>query len=236
MLIDTTTRTHAPEIMDDFSLHGTELRTTLDQISRINRLLGGNGITRDGVVKLLAKFPKNYEITIADFGCGNGDMLRMLSDYGYRHDWHFKLIGVDANADTIGYARELSAVYPNISYIEMDIFSPDFDLLEYDIALCTLTLHHFTESELLQLLEKLKRKVTVGIVVNDLHRSALAYRLFQFAGWALRLNKMSKNDGLVSILRGFKRNELEAFAQKLNLKSSIRWKWAFRYQWIISKI
>ncbi len=236
MLIDTTHRTDAPEIMDDFTMQGQELRDTLDQIARINRILGGNRITLDGVKKLLARFPKDYEITIADLGCGNGDMLRMLSDFGLRQDWHFKLIGVDANADTVRYARELSAVYPNISYVPIDIFSADFDALQYDIALCTLTLHHFSEDELLHLLTKLKRKVTVGIVVNDLHRSSLAYRLFQLAGWVFRLKKMPRNDGLISILRGFKRAELEVFSQQLHLNSTIRWKWAFRYQWIISKI
>lgn len=235
-MIDTTTRTDAPEIMDDFSMQGKELRDTLDQIARINRLLGGNRITVDGVKKLLSKFPKDYEITLVDLGCGNGDMLRALSDYGYRKNWRFKLIGIDANPDTVRYARELSASYPNIGYQTIDIFSADFESLEYDIALCTLTLHHFNESEILYLMRLLKSKITVGIVVNDLHRNALAYRLFQLVGWLFRLKPMPRNDGLVSILRGFKRTELSTFSQKLNLNANIRWKWAFRYQWIISKI
>jgi heme/copper-type cytochrome/quinol oxidase subunit 2 len=45
---------------------------------------------------------------------------------------------------------------------------------------------------------------------------------------------MSKEDGLVSILRGFKKPELEQYSKKLDFKNySIQWKWAFRYQWII---
>jgi SAM-dependent methyltransferase len=237
MLIDTSTRTNAAEIMDDFSMEGDALRDTLDQIASINRLLGGNDITLKGVQKLLAKMPKSEEITIVDLGCGNGDMLRMLSDYANKNDWNFKLIGVDANLDTIHYARELSAVYPNISYIPEDIFSAGFETLEYDIALCTLTLHHFSEAEVLQLLQLLKKRANIGIVVNDLHRNALAYRLFQLICFVFRLKEMPKKDGLVSILRGFKRNELVQISKKLNISNyTIRWKWAFRYQWIISKI
>ena len=39
------------------------------------------------------------------------------------------------------------------------------------------------------------------------------------------------------ILRGFKKEELHYFSKQLNFKKrTIRWKWAFRYQWIISKI
>jgi hypothetical protein len=47
---------------------------------------------------------------------------------------------------------------------------------------------------------------------------------------------MSREDGLVSILRGFKKDELIRFSEKLNLTNyKIQWKWAFRYQWIIRK-
>ena len=237
MLIDTTNRTNAPELMDDFSMEGDALHDTLDQIATINRLLGGNQITLNGVEKLLAKMPNSEEITIVDLGCGNGDMLRMLSDYANKNDRKFKLIGIDANLDTIRYARELSAVYPNITYLSEDIFSPDFEKLHYDIALCTLTLHHFSEAELLHLLQLLKKRAVLGIVINDLHRNALAYRLFQLIGFVFRLEEMAKKDGLVSILRGFKRSELIDFSKKLNITNyTIKWKWAFRYQWIISKI
>ena len=75
-----------------------------------------------------------------------------------------------------------------------------------------------------------------GIVVNDLQRSKLAYRLFQMLIFIFRLEKMTANDGLISILRGFKRKDLEKFSKDLGLKKySIKWKWAFRYQWIIEK-
>ena len=53
----------------------------------------------------------------------------------------------------------------------------------------------------------------------------------------LRLNDMTKEDGLTSILRGFKRKELEALSRKLKLEqSSIKWKWAYRYQWVITNL
>jgi hypothetical protein len=77
----------------------------------------------------------------------------------------------------------------------------------------------------------------IGIVINDLHRSAVAYRLFQVLCFIFRLNAMSREDGLVSILRGFKKEELIRFSEKLELKNyKIKWKWAFRYQWVIEKV
>ena len=237
MFIHTKDRSSAPEIMDDFSMEGEILRDALDKIAQINQLLGGNQLTLRGVQNLIATIPNETEITIVDVGCGNGDMLRTLSKYGLKHQLNFKLIGIDANAFTINHARELSINYPNISYYCEDVFGNDFATLKYDIVLFTLTLHHFKDNEIIVLMSIFNANSRIGMVINDLHRSIISYRLFQILCFVFRLNSMSREDGLVSILRGFKKNELVNFSQKLNLKNyEIQWKWAFRYQWLISKI
>lgn len=237
MFIHTKDRSSVPEIMDDFSMEGEILRDALDKIAKINQLLGGNQLTLRGVQNLIATIPNETEITIVDVGCGNGDMLRTLSKYGLKHQLNFKLTGIDANAFTINHARELSINYPNISYHCEDVFGNDFAALKYDIVLCTLTLHHFKEDEIIHLMTVFKTNSRIGIVINDLHRSAISYRLFQALCFVFKLNSMSRDDGLVSILRGFKKNELINFSEKINLKNyKVQWKWAFRYQWLISKI
>ena len=236
MTIQTQYRTEAVEIMDDFSLEGEELREALDKIASINQLLGGNKLTLQGIKQLLRETSVTKSITILDVGCGNGDMLRMLSDYANKNNLKFELIGVDANAFTIEHARLLSREYTTISYLCEDIFSKVFTEVKYDILLCTLTLHHFKNEDIESILDIFHKQATLGIVINDLHRSTLAYRLFQLVCWVFRLNRMSREDGLTSILRGFKKKELEDFSKKIQVKKqSIAWKWAFRYQWIIWK-
>ena len=236
-MVSTKYRSDAPEIMDDFSMEGEILRDALDKIATINQLLGGNKVTLQGVRQLLKDVPKERNIHIIDVGCGNGDMLRALADYGNKRGLHLQLIGIDANAFTINYGRSLSKNYEDISYICEDIFNENFKEVKVDIVLCTLTLHHFKDDEILRLIEAFKSQTRIGIVINDLHRNALAYRLFQAICYIFKLNSMSREDGLVSILRGFKKSELKCFSQKLQLKKySILWRWAFRYQWIIYNI
>jgi 2-polyprenyl-3-methyl-5-hydroxy-6-metoxy-1,4-benzoquinol methylase len=237
MSINTKYRSNEPEIMDNFEMKGEILRDALDKIAKINQLLGGNQLTLQGVQELIGKNPTATEFTIVDVGCGNGDMLRRLADYGLKNNFNFRLIGIDANNFTINHARKLSDNYPNISYRCEDIFSQPFEELKYDIILCTLTLHHFKDDEIIRLMTIFNDNSRIGVVINDLQRSALAYRLFQGLCIVFRLNTMSKEDGLVSILRGFKKEELVRFSQKIKLINyKIKWKWAFRYQWIISKI
>lgn len=237
MILNTKYRTDKPELMDDFSLEGEVLRDALDKIAKINTLLGGNKLTLFGVKKLIKNHQKETEILIVDVGCGNGDMLRYLADYGRKNNLIFKLIGLDANGFTINHARNLSVNYPNISYRCENIFDVKFKMIPSDIVLCTLTLHHFKDDEIMKIMAVFYANANLGIVINDLHRSRLAYRLFQLVCFIFKLNTMSREDGLVSILRGFKKKELIDFSKRLGFKKYIiEWKWAFRYQWIISKI
>lgn len=236
MKINTEFRTDQPEIMDDFALEGIELQEALDKIAKINQLLGGNKLTLQGLKILIKKLDKNIEYTIVDIGCGNGDMLRTIAEYGDENGYDFKLIGIDANAFTIKHAKKLSKNFPNINYSCEDIFNKQFVQLKYDIILCTLTLHHFKDNKILELVTIFFNNSKIGIIINDLQRSKVAYRLFQAVCSLFNLNKMSREDGLVSILRGFKKQELVSFSEKLGLKNySLQWKWAFRYQWIIFK-
>ena len=237
MPIDTSERTSKEELMDDFALAGHELRDALDKIALINQWLGGNKITLDGVKILTKYYPKEKAISVIDIGCGNGDMCRAIAEVGRKEGITFNILGIDANSYTINHAKSLSQSYPEISYSSLNIFDEEFTALNYDIAVCTLTLHHFTDQDIISLMTLLANKAKLGIVINDLQRSALAYRLFQLICFVFRLNTMSREDGLTSILRGFKKKDLEKLSKQLSLNEyCINWKWAFRYQWIIKNL
>ena len=233
-LVDTSHRSSEIEIMDDFTMEGALFRDTLDKLEIINRFLGGNSVTINGLKKLLKNQPKNKTITIVDLGCGNGDILRDISKFGRKNNYSFKLIGIDANLAATEYAKELSKEYSELSFKTMDILSEDFKKQSYDVVLCTLFLHHFKNEELISFLKTTTDKATIGVVVNDLHRHKLAYYLFKLIGFFIK-NKMVRQDGLTSVLRAFKKKDLENIAKEIKVHFSIQWKWAFRYLWILKK-
>ena len=235
MFVNTSYRSTEDEIMDDLSMEGEMLRQTLDNLAQINQRLGGNQATINGLQTLLKTESKDAVISIVDLGCGSGDMLRAVADFGRKNNFIFKLTGIDANEYTINYARKLSVNYPEISYIKMDILADEFSGIAFDIVITTLFLHHFTNQQIEDLLIPVVNKARIGVVVNDLHRSSAAYYLFKVISLFLK-NPMVKKDGAVSVLRGFKKNDLISISKKLkDSVSTIHWKWAFRYQWIIKK-
>jgi len=233
MFLNLKERSDKEEIMDDFHMEGPLLESTLDKIASINKWLGGNRITVSGLTELWKHTNKDDAIIIADLGCGNGDMLRVVADLARKEKRKVKLIGIDANKFTIQYARKLSTSYPEISYINGIVPSAAFKELNYDIVLSTLFFHHFTNRELKESLTEITYKASLGVVVNDLHRSQLAIFLFKVVTLFIP-NQMVKEDGITSIERGFRKNEIQNFAKELKLTNSqVYWKWAFRYQWII---
>ena len=232
--ISTAQRTNKEELMDDFSLGGDLLRDTLDKLEKINRWLGGNRVTVNGLKTLLKDHTKQQEITIIDIGCGHGDILRDIAKFGRKKKYRFRLIGIDANPTAIEYANELSVDYPELSFETQDIFAPEFKMKTFDVVVATLFFHHFKEPELVSFLKSTLQQAKTGILVNDLHRHKLAYYLFMLLSLFIK-NKMIIEDGLTSILRGFKRNDLERISKKVKIKSNIQWKWAFRFLWILKK-
>ena len=100
-MISTKNRSNQSEEMDDFDFSGPVLTKTLNQIANINKWLGGNAVSINGLKKLLKDCSSGKKITVVDLGCGNGDMLRVVADYGRKRGLDFNLLGVDANQHTI---------------------------------------------------------------------------------------------------------------------------------------
>ncbi len=233
MFLDTTKRSDKTEIMDDLEMEGELLSRSLAKLDWINKWLGGNQVTLQGIDPLLNKHPKDKMLRIVDIGSGSGDMLRLVADKLRRRGQAFEIIGMDANEFTVNYARKESADYPEISYKTEYVSANTFQNMEYDILLGTLFLHHLKDEDIVDVLKVATEKASIGVIINDLHRSQLAYFLFYLLTLFIP-NPMIRQDGLTSILRGFKREDLEMYTKALDIKSAtMRWKWAFRYQWVL---
>ena len=227
-------RSTESEILDDFELKGSEMEAMLTDLDRVNKLLGGHQVKLSGIENLLHEVDKDQIITIVDIGCGDGAILRKVAQWGNRNNWKLSLIGIDANPHILREAQQRSIKFQNISFVEKSVFSTTPLVEAYDIALCTLFLHHFDNERVTKILEKLSQEAKVGVVVNDLQRNRLAFWLFRLFSSIFIKTRIARHDGLVSVARGFKRNELASIAKKIiTSEHNIHLKWAFRWQWVL---
>lgn len=220
-------RSHEAEIMDDLTISGEIIAKTLEEISSINNLLGGNAISLQ-VFRKMVKGRK--EIRLVDLGCGSGDIMMLMADYCRKENITASFVGIDANPHIVAYARKNTAAYPEISYEAVDVLDDGFSTAGFDIVHCCLFLHHFTEAQLVTLLTKSKESNS-RLIINDLHRHPLAYWSIRALTSLFSKSYMVKNDAAVSVKRGFKRQELVRLMQKLQITDyKLAWKWAFRWR------
>lgn len=235
-MIDFMHRSAERELMDDPLLADKDLREALQDISKVNKWLGGDRITSHAVSSILKKHPSKTHWTIADIGCGDGEMLRILSKKFENFGPTFSFTGIDISEQSLEMARSSSKDFKNILFKNENILTAKTDEV-YDITLCTLTLHHIPEEQLISFVKGMIQRTKYDIIINDLQRSKMAYHLFTLISRIFIKSPIAKNDGLVSIASAFKRNDLEKYAQVLGLhQHSISWKWAFRYLWHIKII
>jgi SAM-dependent methyltransferase len=228
-------RSTATELMDDLALSGEALRRNLEELERINHWLGGYQVVTDALARLpLTAAPWSQPLTLADLGCGGGDTLRVIARWARKRNLPLNLEGLDANAFMVAYAAAKCRPFPNIQIRLENILSPGFQSRQFDVIVCSLFCHHFTDQQLIDLFRQLHRQARVALIINDLHRHPLAYYGIKTLTRLLPCSHLVRHDAPLSVLRAFKRPDLERLLQQAGLQAwSLRWIWAFRWQIII---
>lgn len=230
---DFSKRSNDLEIMDDLQCSGEVVHQTLRELETINDLLGGNYVTIDGVARLAGSSEKKT-ISVADIGCGSGDMLKRIRRWGQKKGSSLELTGIDANPNIIAYARIHTPPECEIKYQTTDIFSEDFKTQHFDIVIATLFCHHFTDQQLISFFSQLKKQTDVGIIINDIHRHWLAYYSIRLLTRLFSRSPMVQYDAPLSVLRAFRKRELISILERSGIENfTVKWMWAFRWQVIV---
>lgn len=221
-------RSSDAEMMDAPLIHQDLLYRNLHELDLLNRTLGGHAITLSGIKKLVTDKNKTYHIV--DLGCGSGDTLKRIAIWARSNDFKVRLTGVDINGDAIDYLENQCKDYPEISGTVCDwqeFLKGDHEI---DIVHCSLFCHHLHDDELGELFSVMQSKAMTGFVINDLRRNWFAYYSVFILTHLLNGSVLSKNDGPLSVLRGFKSSEIIAMMKQSQIKQyTIQRKWAFRF-------
>lgn len=231
---DLSKRSSGEEIMDDLQGSGENLYQALRELEIINHLLGGNEVTIEGIGYLLRGVRPLKPIHIVDIGCGSGDQLKLIRKWLDKKKMEGVLTGIDANPNVVKYAVAHTEASSRIKYESLNIFSDEFKNRQFDIVTGTLFFHHFTTEQLTAFFTQLRKQVSVGLVINDIHRHWFSYYSIKWLTRLFSRSPMVKHDAPQSVLRAFKKDELLEILNHSGLDYSlIRWRWAFRWQVIV---
>ncbi len=215
------------EMMDDFSLGHEVIDPIMDELEVVNKLLGGYNVFFNAFHKIGIK----DGMIISDWGCGGGDSLRIIAKWARKRNIKLQLIGVDATASAIQYARDKSGDFPEISYILADVMSEELISNQFNIVISSLFTHHFSDENWVRLVQKMSDCAADYVVINDLHRHWFAFHSIGALTSVFSKSEMVKHDSKLSVLRSFKRTELDELLKRGGFNNfSIKWMWAFRWQ------
>jgi 2-polyprenyl-3-methyl-5-hydroxy-6-metoxy-1,4-benzoquinol methylase len=224
---DLSTRSRQMELMDDESIGGPELARTLDELEVINRLLGGYTTSIRGVASLVSD--RSRELSVLDVGTGCGDFPRRLSAWAGRRNIRLRVLGIDLSSSTVEHARHRSRGFEGLDFQNVDLFALP-TRQHFDIVHAAMVLHHFDDERAPETLRRMHELSRRGLVVNDIHRHWIAYHSIRILTRLFSRSRLVRNDAPLSVLRAFRRSDLEELARTARLPSwRLSWHWAFRW-------
>ena len=199
-----------PELMDRPQPVSAELERDLKNLRQLNRWFGSH--------RLVLHFARRWikpgdQIRIVDLATGSGDIPRLIVDQARKIGAKVEINALDRQSATLDIARRLSADYPEISYLEANLleWQPSD---RYDIVLCSLVLHHFSDDDAVRVLRRCRELSQRFILVSDLRRGWLATAGVYLLTALIFREPMTKYDARLSAARAFSFAELGELAQK----------------------
>ena len=231
-MINLRKRSYQKELMDGNDTPFEVMAQALKELNIVNSKLGGHSITISGLRQLITDKEK---ISICEIGCGGGDNLFAIYRYCLQKNIPVTFIGIDMNPECIAFAKQQ---YPQLQgqWICSDFSLVNFEDKLPDIIFSSLFCHHFTNEQLIYMLDWQQKNSRRGFFINDLHRHWLAYYLIKYITKFFSRSYLVKNDACLSVARSFKKEDWNLLFQQAGIKQyNITWRWAFRFLVIFKK-
>jgi ubiquinone/menaquinone biosynthesis C-methylase UbiE len=216
-----------PELMDRPQPVTHELEGDLANLRSFNRWFGSHRLIRHFLRLWLRP---NGKARVLDIATGSGDIPRLIVDHARRQNVLVQIDAIDQQESTIEIARGLSAAYPEINFYCADLFewnlSPGLKLdglkpssFPYDMVLCSLALHHFSNDDAVRVLQKIRDLSAARILVADLRRARWLSCAVYFVTATIYRDEMTKTDARLSAARAFSFLEMRKLAERAGWKN-----------------
>ncbi len=208
-------RSEKLEMLDGEGHDPVLLAANLADMQRVNKWLGGTGLTIRALRMLLPDLQPGDELTVIDVGAGAADIPSAIATWAQRREYRAAVTAVDLSLGVIDVLSD--ELHTTLNVALADARRLPFAKRSFDVAICSLLLHHLNPRDAVITLAEMGRVAKHGIVVNDLMRTWFGY----FSAWALSrtltTNPLTRHDAPLSVQRAYTIEEMAELADEAGL-------------------
>jgi ubiquinone/menaquinone biosynthesis C-methylase UbiE len=205
------TRSRELERLDTGDYTPAEYKRWQKEMRLIHGVFGEVRALENTLVREIASRGRR-EVSILDVGAGSGDLLAKIARRLPRQRTTLIASDLDVNAlrPAGGGAHRVRSDGTRLPFADNSV----------DHAISTLTLHHLNDADAVELLSEMARVSRASIFVVDLNRDPKAYYMYRLFS-PLFFQKMTQEDGALSILRSRTPDELRDLAKRAGLSNVV---------------
>lgn len=198
------------ELMDDPDCDPKLLKRTYQLFPYVNRLFSQwSKIYRLEIKPNLVD--KNQLYTLLDVGSGLMDNSFLIQKLALKDGFQLKILGVDPNPMLTKLIDE------KLKYNQAEFKSSFLHELNpsdtFDFVISNHLLHHLQPNEVKSFLDEVKSRTKIKAIMSDIHRSRIAWLAFAVIMFPFRYSTFVQQDGLTSIKRSYKPDEMQKIAK-----------------------
>lgn len=209
-----------------------EYEGCLAELRRVNRWLGDVSALRRSVLPDIERGGARA-FTLLDVGAGTGELLREVALAARTRGVTPRLVGLELNERAAAGLLEESREFPEIASVRGDAMRLPFADGAFDYVMCSLFTHHFRDDACVRAFREMARVARRRVYCIDLHRHPVAYYFYTTIGRLILHNRLTREDGALSILRAFRPDELHRLGERAGLKG-VRVERRFPYRLVLS--
>jgi len=195
-------RRRGAEILDDPSVDPAIRQRSITDVTRSNKLLGGRRAAVAAFEPLLPDL--GDRAIVLDVGTGLADIPDRVRAVAGANGRRVTTIGVDEAWSLLEADR--SRLDAGVCANALALPFRDHSV---DVVMCSQILHHFDDTGADAFLREMNRVARRAVIISDLRRSWVAAVGFWLVSFPLRFHRVTRHDGVLSVLRGFTASELQ---------------------------
>jgi ubiquinone/menaquinone biosynthesis C-methylase UbiE len=193
------------------------IEANLRDLRRINRLMGGAGLSSRALDSLIARA---IPVDILDVGTGGADIPLALLARARHEGRAMQVTAVDSRREIIESARALDPRLDRVRGLSLGVadgLALPYSDGAFDVGHSSLVIHHLEPADAITFLRELRRVSRVGIIVNDLVRAWVHWLGALALTRTYARSQYTRNDGPLSVRRAYTLDELQALINEAGM-------------------